>query len=146
MRIFYSFLIVVCSAILILLPVTTGVYDYRTDIRTDNFAVITDNTSDNSTVQLFKAIYDDDISTIEFSSDDVDDAPYYSSYNSTSRALVIAGLAVSTIRTLEVSYDVDAVSEGALSTFLDLLPWIWIIIWVAFPIAGLVAIWTGRAG
>lgn len=146
MRIFYSFLIVVCSAILILLPVTTGVYDYRTDIRTDNFAVTTDNTSDNSTVQLFKAIYDDDISTLEFSSDDVDDAPYYSSYNSTSRALVIAGLAVSTIRTLEVSYDVDAVSEGALSTFLDLLPWIWIIIWVAFPIAGLVAIWTGRAG
>ena len=146
MRIFYSFLIIVCSSILILLPVTAGVYDYRTDIRTDNFAVSTAVGADNTTVQLFKDIFDDDASTVEISSDEVSDAPYWVSYNGTSRALLVAGLTANTTRTLDISYDTDAIGEGGITNFLGILPWVWIIIWVAFPIGGLVAIWTGRAG
>lgn len=145
MRIFYSFLIIACSSILIILPVTAGIYDFRTDIRTDNFAVTTAVGADNSTVQLFKDIYDDDASTVDISSDDVDDAPYWVSYNTTSRALLVAGLAANTTRTLSISYDKDAIGEGGITAFLGVLPLIWIIFWVAFPVAGLAAIWTGRA-
>ena len=146
MRIFYSFLIMFTSVILIILPITSGVYDFKTDLREDNFTITTATGTTNSTVQLFKAVYDDDDSTIEILSHDVDDAPLLSSYNTTSRALVVIGLAENTTRQIDVTYDIDAIENSAsLSTFLGYLAWIWIIMWIALPVAGLVAIWTGRA-
>ncbi len=145
MRIFYSFLIIICSTILILLPVSEGIYAYRTDQREDNIPLSTGVgvTSDN--IQLLKPIYDNDTSTISLYSDEMDDAPYWTSYNATSRALLVAGLSENITRILTVDYDVAAFVEGGLTTFLNILPWIWIIIWVGFPIAGLAAIWMGKA-
>ncbi len=126
-----------------MLPVSGGIYDFRTDARDDTFTVTTTLAVTSATVQLFKPIYDDDVSTITLSSDDVDDAPIYTSYNSTSRALVMDGLDDSTTRTITTTYDVDAINMASLGTFLDILPFIWIILWVAFPVAGLAAIWLG---
>lgn len=149
MRIFHSFLIIICSTILILLPVTDGIYDFRTDLKTDSFTVETVAAQTSANVQLVQALYDNDVSTITITSDDIDDSPLYSSYNTTTRALLMTGLAVSTNRTIEVDYDYDVIyvytGSAALDTFLNLLPWIWILIWVAFPIAGLAAIWLGKA-
>lgn len=144
MRIFYSFLIIVCSTILILLPVTGGIYNFRTDVRANDFYVETE-TTENTTVQLTDSIYDDDTSTIDLSSSLITDSPYWSYYNTSNRALAVQGLTSNETRTLSVSYDINAVGDGAISTFLDYLPWIWILIWVAFPIAGLAAIWLGKA-
>ena len=144
-QIFTSFLIILCSTILILLPVSDGVYDYRTDLREDNFTVITGAGTDNSTIQLFKSLYDDDTSTIDLLSHDADDSPYLSSYNTTTRALVVAGLGENITRIIDVTYDIEADNmSGGISGFLDILPWIWILIWVAFPAAAVIAIWTGR--
>jgi hypothetical protein len=134
------------SVILILLPISQGVYDFQTDLREDNFTVITALATTNTTVQLFKPLYDDDTSTIDIYSHDADDSPLYSSYNGTTRALVITGLAENTTRVIDVTYDIDAITDSdSLSTFLSYLPFIWILMWIALPIAGIIAIWTGRA-
>lgn len=144
MRIFYSFLVVLVSAVLALLPITQGIYDFQTDQREDNFTVTTGAVT-NTTVQLFTTLYDNDTSTIEILSHDSDDSPLYNSYNTTTRALLITGLAENTTRTIDVTYDVNALGDSSgISTFVGYLAYIWIIIWVAFPIAALIAIWTGR--
>jgi len=145
MKIFYSFLIIVCATILILLPVTAGIYDFRTDLREDNFTSSTAVGSDNDTVQLFKAIYDDDVSTISITSNSVNDAPVQYSYTTATRALLVTGLTDNATRTLSVTYDVAAFAPGGLTAFLDILPYIWILIWVAFPLAAVAAIWLGKA-
>lgn len=128
-----------------MLPITSAVYAFRTDDRIDTFTVITAAGVANATVQLTRPIYDDDTSTIEFSSNDIDDAPIYSSYNATTRALIFGGLAANTTRSVDITYDVDALSSSnAISNLLDHVSWMWIVIWVIFPAAGLAAIWTGR--
>jgi hypothetical protein len=145
MRIFYSFLIVLCSTILIILPVTEGIYAFETDLREDSFTVTTDNVTTTATVQLFDEIYDDDVSTLEFASDNTSDVPVYSSYNATTRALVVAGLGTDATRTLDVTYDIDAINNDGISGYLDIVPFIWALVWIAFPVGALVAIWTGKA-
>ncbi len=130
---------------MILLPITQGIYDFRTDLREDNFTVATAVGCDNTTAQLFKAIYDDDTSTIDIASHDADDSPTFVSYNTTTRATVINGLADNTTRVLDVTYDVSAFTEGGLTAFIDLLPWLWILLWIAFPTAAIAAIWFGRS-
>lgn len=144
MRIFYSFLIIVCSVILVILPFTEAAYDFKTDLRTDSFTVTTDNSTTNTTEQLFDYIYDDDVSTLSFMSDDTSDVPVYSSYNSTTRALVVAGLAVSTTRTLDVTYDISAFDSDPTDNLIDVFAIIWAILWVAFPIGAIVALWSGK--
>jgi len=146
MRIFYALLILLASAILWMLPVTEGIYDFRTDVREDNFTVLTAAGVTNSTVQLFTNIYDDDVSTIDLSSNDGDDTPTYSSYNSTTRNLVVIGLSANTTRTLTVFYDIDALTESAaVGNLLDMIDFLWILVVVAFPGAAIVAIVTMRA-
>lgn len=145
MRIFYGFLIIVVSAILFMLPLTSLINDFRTDVREDTFTVTTGSgvTTDNQT--LTRAIYDDDTDTIEITSSISDDTPLYSSYNTTTRLLAYSGLAASSTRVITVSYDVDALdSTDAIATFVDRLPWIWMLIIIAFPIAALAAIFLGR--
>jgi len=144
MRIFYAFLIVVTSAILFMLPITKAVYDFRTDLRTDTFITATAGvTSANET--LLDALYGDDIGSIDIVSSNATDTPLPNSYNSTSQVLNIIGLGTNTSRTLAVSYDVDALeSSSGISNLLDYIPFIWILICVAFGPAALFAIFTGR--
>ena len=146
MRIFYALLILLASAILWMLPVTEGIYDFRTDVREDNFTVLTAAGVTNSTVQLFTDIYDDDVSTIDLSSNSGDDTPTYSSYNPTTRNLVVTDLSANATRTLTVFYDIDALTESAaVGNLLDMIDFLWILVVVAFPGAAIIAIVTMRA-
>lgn len=120
-------------------------YDYQTDQRTDTFTVTTAVGADNTTVQLFAFIYDDDTSTLSFISDDVDDAPLFYSYNSTSRATVIIGLSENTTRSLDVSYDVDALTAmPAIANIISRVPFIWLLMIISFAPAALAALFLGR--
>lgn len=139
MKVFYGFLIIMVAVGLFLLPVTSAVYDFRTDLKEDTFRYETGAGVLTGNVTLLKAVYDNDFSTISVTSDDSDDVPVLVEYHTTNRVLDISGLAASTNRTLTVSYDVDALSaSGALSGFMDKVPWIWMIMVVCFPIAAIV--------
>ena len=145
MRIFYAFLIMFCSVFLFLLPLTEAAYDFKTDIRTDTFATETAAgiTSVNET--LFKPLYDSDIATVDILSTLATDVPTTTSYNATSRQLWISGLTASSNRSLEVSYDIDSLTGfPAIATLLDKVPFIWMLIIIAFAPAALFAIFTGR--
>jgi predicted transcriptional regulator len=121
------------------------VYDYRTDVREDEFAVSTGGAETTGNVTLIKAVYDDDTQTIAITSDDADDTPAYSDYDTTTRELEVSGLAVSTNRTLTVAYDIDALSaSAAISTLMDYLSWIWFILLAGFPAAAIAAVFMGR--
>ena len=144
MRIFFAFLIIFSAVFLWLLPITTAVYDFRTDLRTDTFSTTTaDVTTANET--LLEALYDDDIGSIEISSDLATDVPLPNSYNTTSQVLNMNGLTANTTRTLEVSYDVDALEgNDSINTLLDYVPYFWLVCIAVFAPAALVSIFTGK--
>lgn len=145
MKIFYSFLILAVSVFLWLLPVTNAVYDFRTDLKEDNFTVDTDEGITTGNVTLFKTIYDDDTSTLSITSNDSDDIPSYSSYNATTRLLVFTGLSANNTRTITCTYDVDALEgSDALDTLMNHISWIYMVMVSVLPIAGIAAIWIGR--
>ena len=144
MRIFIGFLIMFGSVLLWLLPSTDAAYDFRTDLREDTFTVETLTAVTTGNVTLVKDIYDDDVTTIEITSSDSDDAPLYSSYNGTSRLLAFSGLASSSNRTITITYDVDAlVGNDAIDTLVTQLPWIYLFCVICFPAAGLALIIMG---
>jgi len=146
MRIFYAFLVIVVSAILFMLPLTEMAYDFRTDIRTDTFTSPTAVGVTTANVTLIKELYDDDISTIDLSSDLATDAPLANSYNATSRQLGMTGYTANTTRTIEVSYDIDALDGStAINNLVDKIPFIWLLAIIAFAPAALFAIFTGRS-
>lgn len=129
-----------------MLPVSGAVYDFRTDLREDEFTSPTGVLVTTANVTLGKPVYDNDTSTIDYFSDLSTDVPVYSSYNATSRQLGVAGLTDNTTRTLTITYDIDALGgSDALNTFVGYVPWMWMLLIIVFPIAGLAAIFTGRA-
>lgn len=144
-RIFYGFLILVFSALLWLIPITSLIYDFRTDVTQNDFYVSTAIGTTNATVVLTKSIYLADVSTLSALSDLASDDPTYASYNTTTRATVFTGLSENATRTLQVSYDTDALNSSAWDTVLDIFPKIWMILIIAFPVAGLVAILIMRS-
>jgi hypothetical protein len=133
MRIFYAFLVILCAVLLfLLLPFTTGPHSFQTDLKEDSFTVVTADTN-NATVQLYKVLYDDDMSSIGILSRDTDDIPLASSYNGTTRALVIIGLATNTTRAIDVTYEIDALGGNAvIGTILDMFPFFLIAICLMF--------------
>jgi len=129
-----------------MLPLTDLVYDYRTDVKDDSFTVVTTAGNTTPLVVLTKYIYNADTGTIEVQSDLSTDSPLFSSYNTTTRATVFSGMTGNATRTLEVSYDTDALgTSGALSTFVDRIAWIYMLMIIAFAPASIAAIFTGRA-
>ena len=144
-QIFYSFLIMLVGVFLWLLPVTSAVYDFRTDLKEDNFTVNTAVGATSGNVVLFKPIYENDTSTLEITSDDSDDTPLFSTYNSTSRLAVFTGLSANNSRTITMTYDIDALEgNDAIGTLMDNAPWIYLMMVIVLPVAGVVAIWTVR--
>ncbi len=145
MRIFNGFLILFTAVFLWLLPITTAIYDFRTDVRTDSFAHETLLGETTANVTLTKPVYDSDTNTIDILSSISTDSPAYASYNGTSRLLGIDGLVASENRTLTVSYDIDALeASDAINTLMDNLPYIWLICIAVFAPAALVALFTAR--
>ena len=145
MRIFYAFLVIVIASILFMLPITEMIYDFRTDQRIDRATTITAAgvTTGNST--LFLPVYDNDTSTINITSQLSTDAPFFSTYNTTSRLVTYTGLTANTTRTMSIAYDVDAIgSTDAINVILDRVPFVWLLVVIAFAPAALFAIFTGR--
>lgn len=141
MRIYYSFLIVLVTVLLAVLPFTGATHALLTDLREDNHTITTDGASTTATVQLYKDLYDSDTSSVELVSHDIDDTPAVSSYNATTRALVITGLAVSTIRVIDVTYDVDAIDNSYFSTAITVVTYTWLIMIPLFALGSLVWLW-----
>ena len=130
-----------------MLPVSQAVYDYRTDVREDSFNYETGGAETTANVSLYTAIYDDDTDTVSILSDLATDIPLFSAYNATTRLLDMTGLTVASNRTLRVYYDINAlVANPAISTLMDWLPYIWLILICVMPMAGIyVIIRYGRA-
>ncbi|KKK54458.1 hypothetical protein LCGC14_3084560, partial [marine sediment metagenome] len=113
MKIFNAFLIIVIASILFMLPFTTAIHDFRTDTRTDTFAgTATGGAQTTANLSLTDFVFDDDTETIVILSDDGTDVPLLFSYNTTTRLTDMTGLAVSSNRTITISYDIDALSES----------------------------------
>lgn len=147
MKAFWATVIIITTIFLFMLPITGAIYDFRTDIREDEFNnVETGSGETTANVTLLKPVYDDDTNTIDILSNTSDDTPAYSSYNTTTRALEVSGLAASTNRTLTVSYDINAFSgQDGFETFFDYLPYFYYVLIAIFPAAAIAAIWLGRA-
>lgn len=140
MRIFFSFLIVVCAVLFALLPFTGAVHSLLTDLKQDSFSITTASTS-NTTVQLYKPLYDNDTSSIVFVSHDIDDSPIASTYNSTSRALLVLGMAENTTRLIDVTYEIDAINNTAFATAVTVVTYLWLIMIALFAMGGLIWLW-----
>ncbi len=145
MKIFQGFLIVVVSAILWMLPVTQGIYDFRTDIREAEYSITVGAGITTADVVLSKELYDEDTDPITFASTLNTDSPVTGAYVAATRTLTINGLDDDATRTMTVSYPYDALETNpAISTVMDFIPMIWILILVAFPVVGLLVIWLRR--
>ena len=145
MRIFYAFLIIVVSAMLFMLPVAEAIYDFRTLLREDVFTSPTGAVETTANVTLVKPVYTDDTSTIDILSDLTTDVPITDAYDTATRELQVGGLTANTTRVLTITYDADALSaSGSLNTMMDNLPFMWMLTIIAFPMAALFAIFTGR--
>ncbi len=146
MRIFQAFLVLVAAVILWMLPVNEAVRDYRTYTQADNFQATTGVGITSVNVTISKALFDNDISTFFLSSNTSAETPIYSSYNGTSRQLTIGSLAENTTRTLSVSYLVNALTAWpSVEPFVNRISFIILLLIIAFPVAGIAAIFTGRA-
>jgi len=146
MRVFYAFLVIVTAAILWMLPITSAIYDFRTDVQVDSFSSTTGVGQTTENVTLSEELYDDDTQTIDISSSISNDSPVFGSYNATTRLLGTSGLSANTTRILTVAYDIDAlIGNDAVNNLLDQVPLIWILCIAVFPLASLAAIFTGRA-
>lgn len=133
------------SAILLMLPVTEGIYNFRTDVKDDTFYEETGVGETETNVTLLEEVYDDDMSTIGVSSSESTDTPVVANYTSATRVVGITGLAESSTRTLTVSYDIDALgASGALDTFMDRIAWIWMLCVIALSPAAIASIFMNR--
>lgn len=144
-KLFTAFLIVVVAAILFMLPVIEAVYDFRTSVSTSDYSSSTNLTGTTSNVTLVTSLYEDDLGSVIIFSDDATDTPLPASYNSTTRALWVSGLAANTTRVLEVTFDYDALQGStAINTLMDRVAWIWLLVAVGFAPAALFSIFARR--
>lgn len=131
---------VLVAVILLLLPVTRGVYDFRTDQREDTFNLATAVGETAANVTLLKAIYDNDTSTIGYTSN-ISEVPTFVSYNATTRQVWTSGLTANETRALAVTYDIDALGGNqAVGTLMNYVPLIWILTIVGLPIAAIIVL------
>lgn len=146
MRIFNSFLVMFGTVILWMLPITLAIYDFRTDLRTDELLTSIGIGEVSANVSLSGELYDDDIGSVSIYSSVGSDNAHASSYNATPRWLLVIGLTDNSTRVLDVSYDVSALDgHDAVGILMDWTPLIWYLLIICFPAAAVYAIVTGRA-
>jgi hypothetical protein len=145
MRIFQGFLVMVVTALLWLLPVSEAIYNFRTDIREDAFTIVTGVGETTAAVVLYRAVYNDDEGTVSLLSDLATDTPALDSYVPATHVVNISGLTASSSRELTVAYDIDALNtHPAVGILMDILPVLWVLVLIAFPVVALVVIIRGR--
>lgn len=142
MRIFQSFLVLIFVAILWLVPYSSAIYAFRTDVREDTFTITTAPAETTTTLTLKRPVYNDDDETISVISDNSADTPVIDSYTAATRALVVTGLIDDDTRIITAFYDVPAFTvHSALDVLMDILPFFIILILVALPVVALIMIW-----
>jgi hypothetical protein len=146
MKIFYCFLVLFAVTVLLLLPITATVYNFRTVQKTDSFYETTGVGVTAANVTFNKALFNADASTVNFSSTLNTDVPVLVSYNSTNRMANVGGLTAGGSRMLSVSYDYDALgATSALSQFIDKVGWFWLLCVIGFVPASIAAIFTKKS-
>ncbi len=100
MKILATFLMITLVALLFMLPISTAVYDFRTDDYEQTFYDLTTaGTSEN--ISLFKAIYGADPNKCSFASDlATDNATPGTYYDATSHVIQVNGLTAGGTRDL----------------------------------------------
>jgi len=128
------------AAILLMLPLTSAVYDFKTDVKTQTNTITTGANVTTADVVLSKALYDNDTSTISFTSN-ISESPSITAYNPVTRTLSTANLTASSTRALGIAYDVDALSDSAaMATIVNALDFIWLLSIIVFAPAALAAL------
>ena len=139
-KIFSAFLIILVAAILFMLPLTGAVYGFKTDVKTQTATITTGAAVTTADIVLSKALYDDDTSTISFTSN-ISEAPSITAYNPATHTLSTANLTAGVTRALGISYDVDALSSSAaMATIINALDFVWLLAIIAFAPAALAAL------
>lgn len=138
-KIFTGFLIIVLSVSFWLLPVDHWIYTWQTNVRTDSFDIYTGPGVTTKSVTLHEKIFDDDTTTVELISYCSTDALTFTSYNTTTRVMALAGLTANITRGIDISYDAPAFSESTVYDFFaSFALWFTYIMFIIFPLAGLV--------
>lgn len=146
MRIFYAFLVLVTAAILFMLPVSEAIYDFRTDLKVDALPSYTAPAETTDNLTLTHQVYDNDTSSVVVLSSDSDDLPILSAYDDPTHSVLISGLTDNTTRTLQISYDIYALSGwDAIDVVVSRVNLIWFLCIIAFIPAAIVVIFRGRA-
>ncbi len=142
MRIVATFLSLVLTALLFMLPVSSAIYDYRTEPYSQTFSDLT-TAGTSANVSLFKSIYGGDYTTLECASDlATDNCTHGYYYDATSHVVQINGFTVGGTRDLIVTYDVNALTATtALDGFLNMLPWIWYLLIIGVLAISVYVIW-----
>ena len=134
-----------CIALLWMLPFTEAAYDFRTDVKHDLFGITTAVGQTGDNVTLTAAVYGGSLAAITLSSS-INETVNLLSYNATTRVLDMTGFTANKSRTMDVAYDVAALEANpAIDTFVSRLPFIWYLCLVAFVPLGLASIfWYER--
>jgi len=104
----------------------SGIQGAQTDERDDAFAAVATGVGvTEADVELVADLYDEDIlNVVDIASDNEDDAPLADSYAALTNTLTVRGLNANDTRTLEVTYQYDAMTGDAsiVGSFFDLMP------------------------
>lgn len=141
-KIFVSFLVLLATAILLLLPVADGIRDFVAPFQDQDYtSVTTAGGVTTANVTLTDSLYVNKYQYTEIASTLETDTPSAISYNSTTRGLAITGLTESETRDLTVSYRVYTLSQGsAQEKFSDYVPFFWFLVCFSFPAVSIIVI------
>lgn len=145
--------VAVIGLVAILLAIAaSGILDATTDFRTDEYEEeFVGNTAvgvTNTTVQIGSSLWEDSLNYASVSSNDTDDSPALTSYNSTTRAVTVTGLAANTTRTITLTYKTAGLSDYSGAEDLSLhIPTIILAFIILISVAGLIGliVWAVRA-
>ena len=144
MKIFYTFLVMLVTAFLFMLPVNQGVYNFLTFVKTDTAYVATAGLT-TANVTLAESLFNGDLNTVSFFSNLATDTPQTVSYNTANHVLDIAGLTTSSNRSLQITYDTSSFGTGlpgsAIAQAVSYTPWLWYVMLSIIPILAIVVLW-----
>jgi hypothetical protein len=141
-KIVATFLMITLVALLFMLPISTAIYDYRTDPYEQTFYDL-NSVGASENISLFKPIYGADPNKCSFASDLAsDNATPGVYYDATSHVIQVNGLTAGGTRDLTATYPVNALSSvAALDVFLNMVPWLWYLLLVAVLGVAIFSIW-----
>lgn len=144
MRIFYSFVALLCTGLLFFVPISEGIEGFRTDTKVDELPSVTAVAETTDNLTLSHSIYNDDPTGLTLLSTDADDTPALNSYQASTHSIIVSGLADNTTRTITVTYTISAMTLwSGVDTLMDYTPLVWYLSVVSFIVISLLAIWRG---